>query len=114
MEGLGESHLTVRDGSRTFVVAYDDIIWFEAEDYYVRIHTRRERLLVRLSLKRLAHELDGARFARVHRSAIVNLAWVREVEHIASGDGRVVLNDGTELRVSRTYRPVLHQRLGRS
>lgn len=92
---------------------YDDIIWFEAEDYYVRIHTRSRRLLVRLSLKWLAHELDGTQFARVHRSAIVNLACVREVEPLASGDQRLVLSDGTELRVSRTYRPVLYERLGR-
>jgi two-component system LytT family response regulator len=105
--------LVVRDGSRTVVIPHDDIVWIEAEDYYARIHATARRTLVRLSLKSLADELDGGRFVRVHRSAIVNLAFVREVEPLASGDQRLVLNDGTELRVSRTYRPALDERLGR-
>lgn len=105
--------LVVRDGSRTVIIPHHDIIWIEAEDYYARIHATGRRTLVRLSLKSLADELDGSRFVRVHRSAIVNLAFVREVEPLASGDQRMVLNDGTELRVSRTYRPALDERLGR-
>ncbi len=105
--------LVVRDGSRTVIIPHDDIIWIEAEDYYARIHAAGRRTLVRLSLKSLADALDAARFVRVHRSAIVNLAFVREVEPLASGDQRMVLNDGTELRVSRTYRPALDERLGR-
>jgi two-component system LytT family response regulator len=105
--------LVVRDGSRTVVIPTDEIIWIEAEDYYARIHATGRRTLVRLSLKSLADELDAARFVRVHRSAIVNLACVRELEPLASGDQRLVLNDGTELRVSRTYRPALDERLGR-
>lgn len=106
--------LVVRDGGRTLVIPYDDIIWIEAEDYYVRVHTAGRRTLVRLTLKNLALDLDHARFVRVHRSAIVNLACVREVEPLASGDQRLVLSDGTELRVSRTYRAVLDGRLKRS
>ena len=105
--------LVVRDGSRTVVIPTDEIIWIEAEDYYARIHATGRRTLVRLSLKSLADELDTARFVRVHRSAIVNLAFVRELEPLASGDQRLVLSDGTELRVSRTYRPALDERLGR-
>jgi two-component system, LytTR family, response regulator len=105
--------LIVRDGSRTVVIPYDEIIWIEAEDYYVRIHATSRRTLVRLSLKSLAEELDAACFVRVHRSAIVNLAFIRELEPLASGDQRLVLHDGTELRVSRTYRPALDDRLGR-
>ena len=110
----GPQQLVVRDGGRTLVIPYDDIIWIEAEDYYVRVHTPERRTLVRLPLKTLAGQLDADRFVRVHRSAIVNLSRVREMEPLVSGDQRLVLSDGTELRVSRTYRAVLDERLGRS
>ena len=105
--------LVVRDGGRTLVIPYDDIVWIEAEDYYVRVHTRSRQTLARLSLRALAASLDRNVFVRVHRSAIVNVRSVREMEPLASGDQRLVLVDGTELRVSRTYRGELETRLGR-
>jgi two-component system LytT family response regulator len=105
--------LIVRESGRTLVIPYEDIVWIEAEDYYVRVHARGRRTLVRLTLKRLADDLDPARFLRVHRSAIVNLDCVREVEPLASGDQRLLLSDGTELRVSRTHRARLEARLER-
>jgi two-component system, LytTR family, response regulator len=82
----GPRQLVVRDAGRTLVIPYDDIVWIEAEDYYACVHTRERRTLVRLPLKTLADELDAARFVRVHRSAIVNVSCVREVEPLASGD----------------------------
>ena len=106
-------HLVVRDSGRTIVIPHDEITWIEAEDYYVRVHTAERRTLVRLPLKTLAEELDNERFVRVHRSAIVNVQFVRQVEPLASGDQRLVLSDGTELRVSRTFRQALEERLGR-
>jgi two-component system LytT family response regulator len=103
--------LVVRDSGRTLVIPYDDIVWIEAEDYYVRVHTRARQTLARLSLRTLAATLDPRVFVRVHRSAIVNVRSVREVEPLASGDQRLVLVDGTQLRVSRTYRGELESRL---
>ncbi len=105
--------LVVRDGGRTLIIPFDDIVWIEAEDYYVRIHTQARSTLARLSLRALASSLDSGRFVRVHRSTIVNVRCVREVEPLASGDQRLVLLDGTELRVSRTYRGDLETRLKR-
>ena len=101
------------DGGRPLVIPYNDIVWIEAEDYYVRVHTRSRQTLARLSLRALAASLDRNVFVRVHRSAIVNVQSVREMEPLASGDQRLVLVDGTELRVSRTYRGELETRLGR-
>ena len=109
---VGPHQLIVRDGGRTLVIPYDEILWIEAEDYYVNIHARQRSTLARASLKSLAGELDD-RFMRIHRSAIVNVSCVREVEPLASGDQRLVLSDGTELRVSRTYRAALEERLDR-
>jgi two-component system LytT family response regulator len=99
--------LIVRDGTRTHVIAHDDIVWIEAEDYYVRIHAGGRRILARESLRTLAATLDPATFARVHRSAIVNTRWITAMEPLVSGDQRLLLADGTTLRVSRTHRAAL-------
>jgi two-component system, LytTR family, response regulator len=96
--------LVVRDGGRTFVIPHDDIVWIEAEDYCARIHTRTRTILVRDSLRALADSLEPNGFVRVHRSAIVNLGCVRQIEPLTSGDQKVTLSDGTGVKVSRTYR----------
>ena len=96
--------LVVRDGGRTFVIPHDDITWIEAEDYCARIHTRTRTILVRDSLRALADSLEPNGFVRVHRSAIVNLGCVRQIEPLTSGDQKVTLSDGTGVKVSRTYR----------
>lgn len=96
--------LVVRDAGRTLVLPHDDIVWIEAEDYCARIHLRGRTLLVRESLRALGDSLEGAGFVRVHRSAIANVACIREIEPLASGDQRLTLSDGTVLKISRTYR----------
>jgi two-component system LytT family response regulator len=103
--------LVVKDGPRTHVIAEADIAWIEAEDYYAGINVRGRRILAREPLKTLEDRLDPASFVRIHRSAIVNIAWITAVEPLASGDQRLVLTDGTVLRVSRTHRAALMRRL---
>ncbi len=103
--------LVVKDGSRTHVIAEADITWIEAEDYYVGIHANGRRILARESLRTLETRLDAIMFARVHRSAIVNTRWIKAIEPLLSGDQRLVLTDGTTLRVSRTHRAHLMNRL---
>ena len=103
--------LLVRDGSRTLLIPIADIVWIEAEDYCARLHLRDRTVLVRESLRTLESRLDPARFARVHRSAIANVVCIREVSPLASGDQRLVLSNGTELRASRTHRAELVKRL---
>jgi two-component system LytT family response regulator len=99
-----QRRLVLRDAGRTIVLAYDDIVWIEAEDYCARIHLRGRTLLVRDSLRALEASLDGAGFVRVHRSAIANVACIRSIEPLSSGDQRLTLDDGTVLKVSRTHR----------
>lgn len=106
--------LMVKDGSRTHVIAEAEIAWIEAEDYYVGINVRGRRILAREPLKALEDRLDPSAFVRIHRSAIVNTAWIKAIEPLASGDQRLVLTDGTVLRVSRTHRAALMRRIGRS
>ena len=105
--------LVVRDGARTHVIPHEDIVWIEAEDYYAGIHARGRRILARESLRTLEKTLDPAIFVRVHRSAIVNTRWIKAMEPVASGDQKLILNDGTTLRVSRTHRAALMRLLTR-
>ena len=102
--------LTVRDGERFVVVRTDEIEWFEAAANYVRVHTRGRVFTVRGTMGALALRLDPGRFARVHRSTIVNIDRVREIRPEWHGDFDVVLTDGTTLRLSRSYP---HTLLGR-
>jgi two-component system LytT family response regulator len=91
--------LSLRDRDRTIVVKIEDIVWFEAEDYYVRVHSTRGRHLIRASLTSLEPRLDPRMFVRVHRTAIVNLEHVRE-SHVRDGLC-LVLSDDAEVGVSR-------------
>jgi len=64
-------------------------------------------------MKDLGERLDPRSFARIHRSAIVNVSSIREIRTLASGDCEVHLNDGTRLAMSRGYRAALEKALGR-
>ncbi|HSJ64062.1 MAG TPA: LytTR family DNA-binding domain-containing protein [Gemmatimonadaceae bacterium] len=98
------TRLQVPVGDRIRLVRVEDVDWLEGAGNYVRVHSGRERHLVRTTLASLERELDPSRFARIHRSAIVNLDRVRELEPYAGGDYIAFLADGRKLRVSRTYR----------
>lgn len=104
--------IAVRDGGKIAFVAVDEIDWIEAEDYYAQLHVGGKTHLLRESLRRLEARLDPRRFVRIHRSTLVNVARIKELEPAAHGESMVVLTDGTELRLSRRYREQLHALLG--
>jgi two-component system LytT family response regulator len=80
------------------------ISWIEADDYYAAVHSGGKRHLVRESLASLEGRLDQHQFVRAHRRAIVNLAEVHEIRIQASGESLLVLNDGSQLPLSRRRR----------
>jgi two-component system LytT family response regulator len=109
------TRLSFRQDDHAVVVNVADVIWIEAEDYYVLVHTRHgRRHMVRATLASFEERLDPRRFARVHRAAIVNLLDVREVHD--AGGLLLVLSDGSQVPVSRSRRrhvePLLLPRLG--
>ncbi|MDX2191718.1 MAG: LytTR family DNA-binding domain-containing protein [Gemmatimonadales bacterium] len=104
--------LVVRDDGRTLLVRTADVDWIEAADYYAALHVGPRRLLLRESLTSLAARLDTRRFFRVHRSAIVNLDRVREIQPYFRGELVVVLVTGTKVRLTRARRAELERRLG--
>lgn len=104
--------LVVRDGSRMLIVRVDDLDWVEAAANYVKLHTHGRSWLLRETMSGLEKQLDPARFLRIHRSTIVNIDRIRELEPLFQGDYLVVLQDGTRLTSSRGYRDRLRGLLG--
>ncbi len=84
-----------------------DVNWIEGCGNYARLHLRDRSVLLRRTLAALATELGPRRFARVHRSAIVNLSRISALRRLSHGEAILVLEDGYELKVSRTYRDQL-------
>ena len=107
------TRVPVRTGSRMVFVDLDAVDWMEAADNYVRLHVKQREYLVRETLGTLESKLDPDRFARIHRSAIVQLNRVAEWQPTSHGDAALVLRDGTRLAVSRTWRERLQRVLGR-
>lgn len=89
-----------------------DVVWIAAAGVYVTINAAGERILYRISLAELERSLDPLQFLRVHRSAIVNIDCIAQLQVISHGEFDAVLVDGSTLRVSRTYRDAIEKRLG--
>ena len=104
--------LLVRTGTKLVVVQTAAVDWAEAAGDYVALHVGPQTHLLRETLTGLENRLDGRRFVRVHRSAIVQVDRVRDVKLTAAGDANVRLRDGTEVRASRRYWKDLEARLG--
>jgi two-component system LytT family response regulator len=106
--------LVVRSAGTTRFIRVADIDWIEGAGVYVNLHVGGKEMLYRAALNDLADRLDPLRFIRVHRSAIVNIESILELQAISHGEFDVVLKDGHRSRVSRTYRGQLEKRLGQS
>jgi len=104
--------LVIKNAGQVLFQKISEIDWIEAADYYVCLHVGTKTHLLRRSMSDLDQELEQATFCRIHRSAIVNLERVRQLEISEDGGTDVVLNSGTRLRLSRRYRKELQARLG--
>src|SRR6202167_4021295 len=106
--------LVVKGSGTTRFIRVADIDWIEGAGVYVNLHMAGKELLYRSALNELADRLDPMRFIRVHRSALVNIDSILELQPISHGEFQIVLKDGHRSRVSRTYRVQLEKRLGQS
>ncbi len=105
------TQLLIPDRGRTHVIAIADILWLEAADNYVVVHTPERAPLMRRTLAGLLADL-GTGFARTHRSAAVALAHVQQVQPRGKGDSVVVLRGDAQAPCSRQFRAALMARLG--
>jgi|SRR5262249_2127086 len=97
------SRFTLRTGSRIQVLSAHDLQWVAAAGDYTELHTRNGAHLLRETMNSLEQKLDPARFARIHRSRIVSLAHIRELQALQNREYVVKLSDGSQHRSSRTY-----------
>jgi two-component system LytT family response regulator len=100
---LPERILVSRRGHGVFVTL-QEVDYIESSGNYVRLHVGTEEHRLRVRLSDLEQQLDPSRFARIHRTVIVNVGRVAEIQPWFSGDAVVILRDGTKLRLSRHYR----------
>ncbi len=103
------SRVLVKSGQRFELVRLSDVDWIEAAGNYVTLHVGARSPLLRHTLGGIESQLDPERFRRIHRSVIVNLDRVKEIRPLEGGEHGVLLQDGTTLRLSRSYR---HNLLG--
>jgi two-component system, LytTR family, response regulator len=96
--------VAVRTHDRFVVVSWTDVEWIEAADNYVKLHAGAKEYLLRETLASIEQQLDPEAFARVHRSAIVQLDRVAEIHPAAHGDADLVLKSGARLVLTRTWR----------
>ena len=105
--------LVIKSGGRVFFLDTDDIDWIEAEGNYVSVHTGKKSHLLRETISSLEAQLDPKKFLRIHRSSIVKIDRIKELQPWFHGEYRVILLDGTQLTLSRNYRENLQEALGK-
>ena len=108
-----EGRLVIRAKGRVVFLTLGEIDWIEADDKYVHLHTSKARPMVRQTLSAMEAQLDPAKFRRVHRSAIVNVERIAELQPLFSGEYSILLQDGTKLTLSRNYKDKLFELLGK-
>lgn len=113
-EGRGEPPLDrflIKQGDVVRIVPAGRVEWIEAVGDYACLHVSGRTHVLRATLTDLETRLEPQGFARIHRSSIVNLGRIREIRKREFGDRTVVLEDGTRLKMSRTYRREVEERL---
>ena len=106
--------LVVKSGGRLFYLRTDEIDWVEAAGNYVRLHVGPGSHLLRETMNAIEGRLDPEKFFRIHRSRIVNMERIQELQPWLNGEYAVLLRTGTRLTLSRGYREKLQDRLGRA
>jgi two-component system, LytTR family, response regulator len=107
------NRLMVKSGGRIHFVRTNDIDWCEAAGNYVRMHVSQLEYLVRDTMSHLESQLDSQQFMRIHRSTIVNVDRIQEMQSSFNGEYVVLLRNGTRLTLSRGYRDAIQARLGK-
>jgi two-component system LytT family response regulator len=103
--------LVVKSGGRLFFLRADEIDWVEAAGNYVRLHVGSTSHLLRETMNAIEGRLDPEKFFRIHRSRIVNMERIQELQPWLNGEYAVLLRTGTRLTLSRGYREKLQDRL---
>jgi two-component system LytT family response regulator len=101
--------LVIRAAGRVVLLKVEAIDWVDAAGNYVKIHTHAETFSLRETMSGIAERLDPERFVRIHRSTIVNIERIKELQQQLHGDYLVILEGGQRLTLSRSYRSLLQR-----
>jgi two-component system, LytTR family, response regulator len=104
-----DRRLVIRTGGRVVFLDLDEVDWIEAAANYVKVNVGKDSYLLREAISRISEKLDPGRFVRIHRSTIVNISKIKELQPCDSGEYIAVLKNGKGLSCSRTYRNQLQQ-----
>lgn len=96
--------IEIKEKGKYISVNVGDIIWFEADTNYVKIHTNTQVYLKKISLKELEQQLDPTVFVRIHRSAIVTFNSIESMFPYFKDEHILILKNGKALRISRVYK----------
>lgn len=102
-------HIAIKESGEITRVAINAIEWVDAAGDYMCIHASNETHILRRTMKELEKELNPKNFQRIHRSAIVNLNQVEKLCSRQNGEYHLVLHNGEELKVSRSYKDKIKQ-----
>jgi two-component system LytT family response regulator len=105
--------IPVKSARDTTLILTEQIDWVGSAGHYLELHVGGETHLIREQLSRLESKLDPERFVRIHRSTLVNLNRIKSLRPLFNGDHVVVLKNGRELNLSRTYHEKLMELLAR-
>ncbi|MDE2234966.1 MAG: response regulator transcription factor [Gammaproteobacteria bacterium] len=106
------NRIAVKSVGRTLFVSIDGVDWLETAGNYVCLHVGKETHLVRETMNQIEAQLDPAQFVRIHRSTMVRIEAIREIQPLFNGDRAVILRDGSRLTMSRSYRDKARAALG--
>ncbi|MFX1485485.1 MAG: LytR/AlgR family response regulator transcription factor, partial [Promethearchaeota archaeon] len=98
-----QQRLHIKENERIVLLPVHEIEWIEADGKYAIIHAKNSNHHMRITLRDLEAQLDPAKFVRIHRSHIINIDSINELQTWFHGDYNVILKDGTSLRLSRRY-----------
>jgi two-component system LytT family response regulator len=105
--------LVIKSGGRIYFLETNEIDWIEAEGNYVSVHSGKKAHLLRETISSLESQLDPKKFLRIHRSSIVRIDRIQELQPWFHGEFHVILQNGTQLTLSRNYRERLQEALGK-
>lgn len=105
--------LVIKSGGRIYFLETNDIDWIEAEGNYVSVHSGKRAHLLRETISSLESQLDPKKFVRIHRSSIIRIDRIQELQPWFHGEYRIILTTGTQLTLSRKYREKLQEALGK-
>ena len=112
-QGQWTDRILIREKEKLYFIRAAEVDWIEAAGNYAKLYLGKRTHLIRETMTRMEQALDPATFIRIHRSTIVNLDRVRQMEPWFSGEYMVHMHDGTQLRMSRWYRDRVLSTLGR-